>query len=127
MLFLSVILISVGCTKTTTTTREVIVVPNGNGQTSSSARDDEFVQEVRTYSEEAKSENSATLISLGTGMCSVLNNNKGVTAVYRAISETAKGDTDAFTYYVTIFVVAVDVYCPQHQADLKEYNQNALK
>jgi hypothetical protein len=123
VLFLLTISVVSGCTNSTTT-REVIVLPNGNGQASSSSNDKRFVELVREDSERAKRESSNTLIQVGMKMCSDLNDNKGIEAVYREMANVSGENLDSFTYLTTIFVVAVDVYCPQHQNDLRSYNES---
>jgi hypothetical protein len=114
------------CSKTTII-REVNIAPNGNSETSSSTQDERFVEQVRASSEQAKRVSSTDLIAAGLGLCSVLDNNKGIAAVYRGIFDSAKGDSDSQVHLVTIFVMAVDVYCPRHQEALRIFNQSAQK
>jgi hypothetical protein len=123
VLFLLTISVVSGCTNSTTT-REVIVIPNGNGQTSSSSNDERFVELVRENSEAAKRESSITLIQVGMKMCSDLNDNKGIEAVYREMADVSGENLDSFSYLTTVLVAAVDVYCPQHQNDLRSFNES---
>jgi hypothetical protein len=123
LLFLLTISVVSGCT-TSTTTREVIVLPNENGQTSSSSNDERFVELVRENSEAAKRESSNTLIQVGMRMCSNLNDNMGIEAVYREMAAASRENLDSFRYLTIVLVAAVDVYCPQHQNDLRSFNES---